>query len=181
MKIYFMRHGQTDWNVKKRIQGTTDIELNSEGIKQAEQAREKLKDIQIDIILSSPLKRAKKTAEIVNKDRKLKIIYDDKLKERCFGIYEGHVITNAEIFESEVLFDTNKNIERDNIEPINTLYKRIENKLDEIKEKYKGKNVLVVTHGGVLRVVNAYFKGIPEDGVIVSANIKNCEIFEYEY
>ena len=56
-----------------------------------------------------------------------------------------------------------------------------ENGADEIKEKYKDRNVLIVTHGGTCRAINAYFNGIEEDGHITSANIKNCEIREYEY
>ena len=67
------------------------------------------------------------------------------------------------------------------IEPIQTICKRVWNLLDEIQEKYKGKNVLLVTHGGTCRAINAYFNGIGEEGHVKSAHIKNCEIREYEY
>ena len=66
MAVLMTRHGQTDQNVEKRVQGKADIELNATGIEQAKITSEKLKDEKIDIIISSPLKRAKQTAEIIN-------------------------------------------------------------------------------------------------------------------
>ena len=66
MKLYVMRHGQTDWNVLGKVQGITDVELNERGIEQAKQAKDKVNQYEIDLIVYSPLKRAKKTAEIVN-------------------------------------------------------------------------------------------------------------------
>ena len=58
---------------------------------------------------------------------------------------------------------------------------RVWDLLDEIKEKYKDKNILLVTHGGTCRAINAYFNGIDEDGYVQSVKINNCEIKEYEY
>ena len=89
MKILLTRHGQTDWNVQRRIQGKTDIELNNIGIMQAEETRKKLLNYNIDYIISSPLKRAKKTAEIIGKDRNIPIIFDERIEERAFGEFEG--------------------------------------------------------------------------------------------
>ena len=80
MKIYVTRHGQTDWNLEGKTQGRVDIELNEVGIKQAKQTKEKLKNIDIDLIICSPLKRAKKTAEIINEGRNIPIIYDEEIK-----------------------------------------------------------------------------------------------------
>ena len=80
-----------------------------------------------------------------------------------------------------IINNYNLNYNEHNIEPIQDVCKRVWNLLDEIKEKYKDRNVLIVTHGGTCRAINAYFNGIEEDGNIPSANIKNCEIREYEY
>lgn len=90
-KLYIVRHGKTDWNVKGWVQGSTDIELNEEGIRQAKELSEKIDLDKIDICLCSSLKRAKQTAEILVKD-KVKIIYDNLLVERGFGNYEGKPI-----------------------------------------------------------------------------------------
>ena len=88
MKIYMTRHGETDWNKEGKMQGLTDTELNVTGINQAIETKEKLKKINFDLCISSPLKRASKTAKIIIGD-KCNIIYDDLLVERCLGDYEG--------------------------------------------------------------------------------------------
>ncbi len=80
-KLYIVRHGQTDWNVKKLLQGATDIELNGEGIKQAEELSKKLDLDKIDICFCSPLKRTRQTANILLGD-KVKVIYDDMIVEK---------------------------------------------------------------------------------------------------
>ena len=87
MKIYIIRHGQTNWNKKGIIQGQKDIELNETGIKQAEKQIKTFNEKNIDLIISSTLKRASLTAQTISREKETKIIYDDKLKERCFGEY----------------------------------------------------------------------------------------------
>lgn len=184
MKLYVIRHGQTDWNVAGKCQGMTDIELNSTGIKQAEQARNEITNYKIDLIICSPLKRARKTAEIINEVTNCKIISDERIIERCVGEIEG---TTKEKWNSiigddvDIVNNYNLNYDKQDIEPIQTVCKRVWDLLDEIKEKYKDKNVLLVTHGGTCRTINAYFNGIGEDGHVESAKIKNCEIREYEF
>ncbi|MCR5723266.1 MAG: histidine phosphatase family protein [Lachnospiraceae bacterium] len=89
MNLYIVRHGETDWNTEKRIQGQTDIELNENGVRLAELTSEGLKDVEFDCIFSSPLKRAYKTAEIIRGERTTEIVRDDRLKEMFFGKYEG--------------------------------------------------------------------------------------------
>ncbi len=184
MKIYVMRHGQTDWNVEGKAQGRTDIELNNTGIEQARQAKEQIEKYKIDLIICSPLKRARKTAEIVNETANCKIINDERIIERSFGCMEGkkgeewkkimedkkHTISNYNLCENE-----------QNIEPMKEMCTRVWNLLDEVKENYNDKNILLVTHGGTCRAINAYFNGIGEDGYVQGVDIKNCEIKEYEY
>ncbi len=89
MKVYIMRHGETDWNKEMRMQGQTDIPLNEYGKELARITGEGIKDIKIDYAFSSPLVRAKETAEIVLGDRGIDIVCDDRLKEIGFGSYEG--------------------------------------------------------------------------------------------
>ncbi len=89
MDIYLMRHGETDWNRIHRLQGITDIPLNEKGIEEARQAAEWLRDVPFDRIYTSPLARARQTAEIVRGDRPIEIIQEDALIEISFGEYEG--------------------------------------------------------------------------------------------
>lgn len=184
MKIYVIRHGQTDWNVAGKCQGMTDIELNNTGIEQAEKAREQLNNYKIDLIICSPLKRARKTAEILNDEINCKIIDDERIIERNCGEVEGTTKDkwNSIIGEDiDVINNYNLNWNKQSIEPIQTVCERVWNLLDEIQDKYKDKNVLLVTHGGTCRAINAYFNGIGKDGHVQSAKIKNCEIREYKY
>ena len=89
MGLYFERHGQTDWNVRGKLQGKSDIALNETGRLQAVETREKLKQVAMDAIYCSPLMRARETAEIINVLWELPIQCDDRLMERSFGDMEG--------------------------------------------------------------------------------------------
>lgn len=92
MDIYFIRHGETDYNKGKRLQGVADIPLNDRGIELAEKTAEGLKDVPFDRIYTSPLIRARKTAEIIRGERKIEIIPTEGLREISFGDYEGLTI-----------------------------------------------------------------------------------------
>ena len=84
-----MRHGETDWNVRRKLQGHTDVPLNDNGRKMAKEAAEKYKDVHFDVCYCSPLIRAKETAEIFLSGRDVPIITDDRLQEMSFGEFEG--------------------------------------------------------------------------------------------
>ncbi len=178
MKLLIVRHGKTSWNIEKRAAGLTDIELNEEGIEQAKVLRDKLKDEHIDIIISSPLKRARKTAEIINENHNLDIIIDDDVIERNLGIYEGQP-NEQEIF-NEIRYYT-KNVPVENGEDCKTYTKRVFKFLDKIINEYKGKveTILIVSHGFFLRSANWYFNGLPTEPEEV-IRIKNCQLDEYE-
>ncbi len=178
MKLLLTRHGQTDWNVKGKIQGMTDTELNETGIKQAKQVREKLLNENIDVIITSPLKRARKTAEIIGEGRHIPIIYDERIRERCFGKFEG--LTPNE-FDFSQIWNYKLNKHYEGAESTGELFDRVTDFLDKIKEEYKDKTVLVVTHGGVTVPIRATLEGIPEGmDVLKNLGIDNCEIKEYD-
>lgn len=89
MRVYLFRHGETDWNAQKRLQGQVDIPLNQSGIDMAKKVSEKIKDIHFDYCFSSPLIRAVETARLLLGDKDVPIQTDDRLKEMGFGIDEG--------------------------------------------------------------------------------------------
>ena len=89
MKIYIIRHGQTDWNVTRQLQGATDIPLNEKGVALARMTAEGLADISFDCVFTSPLMRAKETARIIMGERRIPLIEEERIKEISFGIYEG--------------------------------------------------------------------------------------------
>lgn len=179
MSIYVIRHGKTDWNLECRIQGKTNTSLNEIGINQAEEVREKLESKKIDLIISSPLDRTRQTAEIINKNMKLPIKYNENLMERNFGIYEGKNSKEIEDWKEFLKYHENKEIEEG--EKIQDFFGRVFNSLSEIEKEYKDKNVLLVTHGGVARAIDCYFNGIPEDKEDTGKfMLSNCEIKEYK-
>ena len=89
MKIYLVRHGETDWNQAGLLQGQTDIALNAQGLEQAREAAERLKEVPFEIAFCSPLIRAKRTAETIIGDRKITLTTDERLRELNFGPWEG--------------------------------------------------------------------------------------------
>ena len=173
--IYIVRHGQTDWNVVGRYQGRKDIELNQKGKEQARKIKEQLKDVDYDLIFSSPLKRAVETANIIT-DNNINLIKDDRLIERNNGDLEGKL--KSEILE-EIDFN-NPNGSGHGIENINDFRKRIFDFFNYITNKHSEKNILVVTHAGVGIYARCYFEGEPLNNDYSLYKFKNCEVIKYK-
>ena len=176
MKLYLVRHGQTDWNLKRIAQGQTDIPLNATGIKQAEALRDKLQDYQLDICYCSPLIRAAKTAEIAVNNR-CPIIFDNNLRERSFGKLEG---TPAAEWPEDVL-DLRLNSHIGNCETMQATLDRAKLVLDRIKtEQPATAHVLVVGHGSLLKNLHYNIVGYTLDTDFHGFHIHNGEIIEYD-
>jgi broad specificity phosphatase PhoE len=173
--IYIVRHGQTNWNLEHRIQGGTDIELNETGILQAQEIANLLKDKKFDMIFTSPLKRAYKTAEIICNGNS-EIIVDDRIRERGNGDFEGKL--KEECVKLIDFRDPNEN--RYNIETVPNCRKRINEFFDYIVKTYPNKEILVVTHAVASIYMRCYFEGEPKDGNYNSYKLKNCEMLKYE-
>ena len=177
MEILLVRHGQTEWNLLKKVQGKADVELNEQGIKQAEETRNYLKNEKIDLILCKKKKRAMQTAEIIKQGRNIKMIIDERISERDFGEFEGQTVEEANL---NGFWNYAENVKYEKAENIQSFFKRVYGFLDEMKVKYKDKNVLIVSHGGVSVPVTCYFNGIPNDDCLIKMGIKNCEIKEFD-
>lgn len=173
MKIYIVRHGQVPHNALGQY-NTIDEDLTELGIEQAKELKEKIKNINFDIIMCSPLNRAKHTAEIININNN-DIIYDDRIKERNCGDLSGKPL---EVTNRDEYWNYNTTIQYGTSENIKLFFERIYNFLDELKTKDYN-TVLIVVHSGVSKAFSAYFEGI-EDGMFLNRGLKNCEIKEYE-
>ena len=178
MSVLVVRHGRTDWNDLENVQGTADIPLNETGILQANETKKLLKEEKIDMIISSPLIRARQTAQIINEEKNLEIVYDERIRERNFGEFEGF---NKKEFDFKDFWTYSKNLRYDKAENIQDFFKRIFDFLDIIKKEYRDKNVLLVIHGGVSVAVNAYFEGIPPENIPTKGALKNCQVRKYEF
>lgn len=143
--ICLVRHGETDWNVKGIIQGQTNIPLNKVGEIQAKKCGIFLKNKNYDVIISSPLKRAKKTSEIINDSLNLPIIYNENLKERNFGIAEGQVKkTMIKDFPNQIYPNQELRL---------ALNKRVMTTLNKIIKTYTNQRILVIAHGAVINSI----------------------------
>lgn len=178
MKLYVIRHGQTDCNKENKYNCRYDEDINEVGVQQAKEASSKVKELDIDLIICSPLKRTKHTMELVNVNN-IPVTYDDRLMEREGGKLTLTVIDDDYFCKEFYNYYSTKYIE--GLETLPELFKRVHSFLDEIKEKYKDKNILLVTHGAVSRAIQFYFEEMPADGMLVKiSGQKNCEIKEYE-
>ena len=152
--LYIMRHGKTEWNALRKIQGRTDIPLNDEGREMAEAAAVEYKDVHLDVCFCSPLVRARETAEILLRGRDVPIVFDDRLKEMSFGIYEG-VANSFSIPDCpiNVLFWKPEDyvVPVEGGESLDELFSRtsafVEEKVEP--ELAAGKDVLIVGHGAM--------------------------------
>jgi alpha-ribazole phosphatase/probable phosphoglycerate mutase len=178
MKIYVTRHGQTDYNKKRMMQGRSDIPLNEVGIAQATARRKTLGDIKFDAVYSSPLIRAVKTAQIIGNVSEEEIIKDERIIEANFGKYElmnyyGTGIPMMLYWSFPELFKA-----PEGVETIQEMIDRTSSFLKELEQK-NYENVLVACHGGIIRPIRGYLEN-KKSGIIWRPRPKNCEIFVYE-
>ena len=173
MKVYIVRHGEVPHNALKQYNNQNE-DLTKKGIKQAEELREKIKTINYDIVICSPLVRAKHTAKIINVKEK-EMIIDNRLEERNPGSLSGQ---SLDVTNREEYWNYNTTIKYGTSEDIKLFFDRVYNFLDELKTK-DYENVLIVAYSGVSKALNGYFDGI-KDGKFLNRGLKNCEIKKYE-
>ncbi len=171
--IYFVRHGQTDWNLQQKLQGRADIPLNENGIAQAQQIAKQLCDVKFHKVFCSPLKRALQTCQTITN---CPIVADDRLIEREFGEFEGLTL---ERFDNCKFWNSSLNQQFDRAESVFQVIERVYDFLNEVTTKYSGQNVLVVCHGGVGMVFQSYFLGKPADGNYYKYLVGNCQVLTF--
>jgi broad specificity phosphatase PhoE len=163
LPFYFIRHGQTDWNKEGRIMGQADIPLNEIGIKQAHRAIEHIAHLEISVIISSPLKRALKTSEIIASRLNVSITVINELQEACAGSLEARLKDEEglwlEHWQQGLI---------EGAEPWADFVARVAAGLTAaLKDKHNQKPILIVAHGGVWRAMREILQFEAED-------ISNC-------
>ena len=178
--LYIMRHGRTDWNDRHKLQGKTDVPLNAEGWRMAEKAAEEYRDIPLDVCWSSPLSRAKDTAEIVLRGRDVPIMTDDRLREMSFGDYEG--LENSFSIPDcpvNVIFQAPEKYTASvgGAETFDELFARTGSFLREVIDPLmeQGKNVLIVGHGVMNLSIISRIRNLPREA-FWSSGIENCKM-----
>lgn len=190
MELYIVRHGETDWNKEHRVQGAVDIPLNEYGIHLAKETAEGLREISFDVAYSSPLRRAKKTAEVILAGRDMEIKEDKRIQEICFGSYEGMCIGGEHMAPDSGKFnlffsDTEHYIPGEGGESVQQLMQRTGEFLDELcqNQELKEKRVLVATHGAAMtallnnvrknyEIAKFWDKGVPANCAVTIVEVK---------
>jgi phosphoserine phosphatase len=162
--LYIVRHGQTEWNVEKRIQGHQDSPLTELGIKQAQWLGEALQNDHLDVIYSSPSTRAYKTAEYIRRHRQIDVIECAAFKEINVGVWEGQTFSSLEQKYPEQLKNFWENPAAFSVPDSETfadVQQRALRQLKHILVRHKGQAVLIATHTVVLKLLMAYFEDRP--------------------
>lgn len=182
MRLYIIRHGETDWNVEGRLQGQSDIELNKNGLRLARVTAEAMKDINFDLCISSPLSRAVKTAEIILKGREVPLLMDDRLMELSFGSWEGlgcHK-NNFEIPSDhfdDFYLKPMEFVPGEGGETILELCRRADEFYKDLLEnlEYQDKTILIATHGCTVRALMN--SALPNEGDFWRGSVPmNCAV-----
>ena len=183
MKLYIVRHGETDWNKLRKVQGSVDIPLNEYGRHLAKGTAKGFEQIHFDLAYTSPLLRAKETAEIILENRETPLYTDERLREINFGIYEGMICDSSNDSEQFWAFDKMFTkpeefvpVEGESIEELNC---RTGEFLEELKTKFQGQNkqILIVSHGATLNALLNHAKGNHEIANFWPGNVfPNCGV-----
>lgn len=177
IKLYIVRHGETDYNLKEIVQND-DAVLNETGIKQASSVREKLNDIDYDLIISSPFTRTRQTSDIINiKNRP--IIYDDRLVERDMGeLKDKEMSYNS--YNGALYWDYELNLSDRGIESVQDIFKRAEDFIDYIKKNYNNKTIVIVSHNATIRAIYHVINNTNRTSDLYKFKVNNACLLEYE-
>ena len=176
MRIYAARHGQTQWNCENRICGRTDLPLTETGLVQAEQLAEKAVGCGIELIIASPMLRAQQTARIVAEKLGVAVETDARLIEQDYGIYEGLDRSTQAFLDNKRQFA----IRCPGGESAMQLAYRVYSLLEEVKRKHSDKTVLLVCHGGIMRVIRSYFEDMTNE-IYANYSAENAALAKYEF
>lgn len=166
-KLYLVRHGETEYNKKGCYYGWTDCGLSLTGVEQAKNLGEVFQHIEYDVMISSDLKRAVETANIVNQDSK-ELHQDQRLRELNFGKWEGRYYKEVMAEHKEhwdAWVEDWINAKPTEGESVKVMHDRVCDFMEDLLNRYKEKNVVIVSHNGALRMIAAYLLGLPLDKI----------------
>lgn len=175
MRLLVARHGQTLWNAQNKVCGRTDLPLTELGCEQAQVLARKLKNSGLDLIIASPMLRARQTAQAVAEVCGVPVIVDDRLIEQNFGIFEG-------VDRKDPGFLGNKRhfaYRYPGGESMMQVAHRTYSLLEDVKRQYSDKTVLLACHGAVGRVIRTYFEDMTNDEFF-HYSPDNAAVVEYQ-
>lgn len=183
MKVFLVRHGETYANCEKKFAGWTDTQLTPKGIQQGKSASEKIDMTKIDVIITSDLSRAVDTATYIKKDVNLEITKLQAFREMHFGDWED--LTAGEMRKNDgaavdAWWADYVNYKTPNGESLKGMYERVTEGYEKILNNHRGKNILLVSHSGVMRAILSKELCDSVEGYW-KFRIENCAVIEIEY
>lgn len=175
--IHLLRHGQTDWNLERRVQGQTNSQLTELGRQQARDASSKLKDIPIDHAFSSSSTRALETAQLILQGRGIKLQSHDALREIRLGEWEGNLYDDIKERDPDSYHKFWQDPSQFNVPGAETFHQLQERALkivNELADKHHGRNILIVSHGAFIKSLLTYFEGRPLEDFWQPPSMTNC-------
>jgi probable phosphoglycerate mutase len=182
-QLFIVRHGEVDFNAEGRYIGSIDVELNSKGLQQTRNISNEISRLHIDTIITSPLKRCKCMTDILCENIDVPIVALDEFRERGIGVFEG--LTREDV-KNKYPDLWARNITRiyDDAPPGGETIKEVENRVFEglikVRKEYNDKNVLIVTHAFVGKVIHKYFYNMTEEQFF-KYRLDNAKVLEYEF
>ncbi|WP_409291368.1 histidine phosphatase family protein [Peribacillus sp. SCS-37] len=183
LNLYIVRHGETEWNTEKRMQGWLDSPLTENGKASALLLGEKLKDVKLDAIYSSTSGRASVTAELIRGERQLPLYLDDLLREMRLGDWEGETHRSIEenyASDFHAYWHTPHLFRCTGSETFSETKERAEEMLEKIKEKHPSGSILIVTHAVIIKCLYAIFRNLPVAGIWEPPFIHNTSLTQVE-
>lgn len=187
-EIWLVRHGETPWNVERRIQGWEDIGLNENGEQQAHALGQHLVSLKasgqtIDAVYTSDLKRAHRTATIAANALGLSAIAIDGIRERNFGVLQGLLFNDMDKYQplaAAAWRSRDPNAQIDGAETLGEFHRRVVATINNIAAKHGGQRVMVVSHGGALDIIWRQATGVtldaPRDALLLNASINRIAV-----
>jgi alpha-ribazole phosphatase len=185
IKLFLVRHGETDWNINYRFQGQTDVPLNEKGREQAEAITQRLASQEIQAIYASDLSRAWDTAVTIAANHKIEISPEPRLREASFGQWEGSTYAEILTLDPAAIKAWREDIA--NFSPpggeiLNQIAERVNAVYQEIIANHADQNILLVAHGGSLQILICLLIGLPVEN-FWQFNLDHCslsKIFVYD-
>ncbi|MEG1003660.1 MAG: histidine phosphatase family protein [Clostridium sp.] len=188
--IYLTRHGQTEWNIEKRLQGHGNSPLTAYGIDRAKELSKRIEELHIDSIYTSPIERAYKTACLLKGNKEVEIKTHDGLKEMNFGDYEGRITEEVMMenpkWDINAIMKGNLDMRAPKGETLREVRNRVKETMEEIIAENEGKTILVVAHGITLKAIMAFFENEEKDNEVMGQAtltkvVKDGDVFKIEF
>jgi broad specificity phosphatase PhoE len=164
LTLYITRHGETEWNTEKRMQGWRDSNLTNKGKEHATRLGNRLKEVEFEAIYSSSSKRTEMTADLIRGNHEVPIILDERLREINMGIWEGETVSHIQANhpdEFHSFWNTPHLYQPLGGERFDEVRNRVLNCISSIRDIHDSGNILIVTHSVVIKTLLAYFKNLP--------------------